>query len=76
MRRDLEVDRVFPELMSADDVAAWLCTTRKAVYSRRARGQLPAPISINRRLLWERKALATWLEQKRVASLDGDQRSR
>jgi predicted DNA-binding transcriptional regulator AlpA len=74
VRSDPVVDRVFPELMNADEVAAWLRKSRKAIYEMRARGQLPPPIRVGRRLLWSREALGTWLEQKRVVSLTGVQR--
>jgi len=63
-----------PELLSADDVAAWLRTTPKAVYLMAARAQLPRPIKVGRRLLWERKALGTWLDEKRVASHNSSER--
>jgi predicted DNA-binding transcriptional regulator AlpA len=62
------------ELLNADDVAAWLRTSRRAVYVMLERGQLPTPIRLGRRLLWERVALDIWIEEKRVLSLTGSQR--
>lgn len=63
-----------PELLSAEDVAAWLRTTKKAVYLMVARGQLPKPLKIGRRLLWDRQSLANWIAEKRVASLRSQER--
>lgn len=58
----------FPELMTADDVAAWLRTTRRAIYLMLQRGQLPSPLHVGRRVLWERDVLGTWISEKRVSS--------
>jgi excisionase family DNA binding protein len=58
-----------PELLGAGDVAAWLRTTKRAVYTMVERGQLPAPIHIGRRLLWDRAELVSWLESKRAVSV-------
>ena len=58
-----------PELLTADEVAEFLRTSRKAIYSMVARGQLPEPCRIGRRLLFERLELLSWAEKKRAASL-------
>jgi predicted DNA-binding transcriptional regulator AlpA len=63
-----------PDLVDAKEVAAWLRTTRKAVYLMADRALLPPSIRIGRRLLWERSVLVEWLAGKRVASLNGDER--
>jgi predicted DNA-binding transcriptional regulator AlpA len=39
-----------PELLTADEVAAWLKTTRKAIYAKAERGSLPGVTYIGRRL--------------------------
>ena len=55
-------------LLSMDQVAAVLRTTRKAVYQMRARGQLPPTISIGRRLLIAEPDLLAWLADRRAVS--------
>ncbi|HKU42166.1 MAG TPA: helix-turn-helix domain-containing protein [Polyangiales bacterium] len=57
-----------PELMTVDDVAAWLRTSRKAVHHLHERGQLPKPKRLGRRLLWERSSLCTWWAERVVSS--------
>src|SRR5687767_6433448 len=57
-----------PALLTADEVAAVLRTTRGAVYARAERRQLPGLIRDGRRLLFERAAPICWLEERRVAS--------
>ncbi len=59
---------VLPKMVTADDVAECLCTTRKAVYNMAARGQLPPPVRIGRRMLFDRADLLRWLEEKRAVS--------
>jgi len=54
-----------PLLCTVDEVAAWLRTTRKAVYSMHERGQLPAPVRVGRRLLFDEGELVRWIEMKR-----------
>lgn len=56
---------MLPELLTIKDVALWLRTTEKAVHHMRERGQLPPPIKIGRRLLWDKEKLASWLEEVR-----------
>ncbi len=65
-----------PHLLTVDEVAELLRTTRKAVYASIARGVLPGVIRLSRRLLIDRAALVEWLEQRRAVSLtvQGDQR--
>lgn len=57
-----------PELATVSDVAAWLRTTEKSIHNMRQRAQLPRPVKIGRRLLWEREALRTWLTEQRDSS--------
>ncbi len=57
-----------PGLLSVAEVAGWLRTSTKAVYAMAARGQIPAPIRIGRRLLFEREKLLSWLEERRAVS--------
>jgi excisionase family DNA binding protein len=55
-------------LLTADDVAVLLRTTRKAVYALIERRQLPGVIRLGRRLLVNRQALLHWLHQKSAPS--------
>jgi excisionase family DNA binding protein len=58
-----------PTLLTIDDVAAFLRTTRHAVYAMVERNQLPRLLRIGRRLLLRRDELLDWLDQKRTPSL-------
>ena len=57
-----------PPLLTVDDVAAYLRTTRHAIYAMVERQQLPRPFRIGRRLLIQRDELLDWLNQKRAPS--------
>ena len=57
-----------PPLLTVDDVAAYLRTTRHAIYAMVERQQLPRPFRIGRRLLIRRDELLDWLDQKRAPS--------
>jgi excisionase family DNA binding protein len=57
-----------PQLLTIDDVAAFLRTTRHAIYAMVERQQLPRPLRIGRRLLLRRDELLDWLDQKRTPS--------
>jgi excisionase family DNA binding protein len=58
-----------PVLVTADEVAAVLRTTRTAVYAMVARAQLPGVTRIGRRVLFRSEDLLRWLDQKRAPSL-------
>ena len=60
-----------PTLLTIDDVARVLRTSRGAVYAMAARGQLPGLTRIGRRVLIRADALLDWLDQKRAPSPDG-----
>jgi len=62
------------DLLSADEVAVILRTTRKAVYTRSSRGQLPQPVRLGRRIYFLRRDLIRFLEGKRAASLERTKR--
>ena len=54
-----------PRLLTADDVAAWLGTTRRAVYARVDRGQFRAAvIRVGRRLYFRSDVLLASLSQQ------------
>ena len=57
-----------PMLLTADETAAVLRTTRTAVYAMVERGQFPGVTRIGRRLLVRREALLDWLGQKHASS--------
>jgi len=60
-----------PELLTADEVAAWLKTTRKAIYAKAERGTLAGATYVGRRLYFLRADLLRSLEQGRVPHLGG-----
>jgi excisionase family DNA binding protein len=64
-----------PNLLTPDDVAALLRTSRKAIYSMVERGQLPGVVRVRRRVLFREDVLLDWLlpEVSRW-SLEGGQR--
>jgi excisionase family DNA binding protein len=55
-------------LLTAEETAALLRTSRKAVYAMAERGQLPGVTRIGRRLLVRRDDLLSWLDERRAAS--------
>ena len=57
-----------PVLLTADETATLLRTSRKAVYAMTERGQLPGVTRIGRRVLYRRDALVDWLHQKHAPS--------
>jgi excisionase family DNA binding protein len=57
-----------PLLLTIDEAATLLRTTRAAVYAMVARGQLPGVTRIGRRVLVRSSDLLDWLNQKRAAS--------
>ena len=58
-----------PPLLTVDETAALLRTSRKAVYAMAERAQLPGVTRIGRRLLIRSDDLLQWLDQKSVLSL-------
>jgi len=63
-----------PVLLTPNEVAALLRTSRKAIYSMVERGQLPGVVRIGRRVLVREDALLDWLRQRSTASLERLQR--
>ncbi len=57
-----------PMLLTADDAADLLRTTRRAVYAMVERRQLPGVIRLRRRVLFRADVLLDWLDQKRAPS--------
>ena len=52
-----------PELLTAREVAAWLKTSRKAIYTMVERGQLPGVVRVGKRLLFCRETLLRWTRE-------------
>ena len=57
-----------PVLLTPDETADLLRTSRRAVYAMTERGQLPGVTRIGRRVLYRRDDLLDWLDQKRTPS--------
>ena len=57
-----------PVLLTPDEVAELLRTSRSAVYAMTERGQLPGVTRLGRRVLYRRDVLLDWLDQKRTPS--------
>lgn len=74
--RNLGVERAFahrtreslPMLLTVDEAATLLRTTRRAIYAMIERRQLPAVVRIRRRVLFRADDLLHWLDQKRAPS--------
>ena len=60
--------RAMPMLLTADEAADLLRTTRRAIYAMVERGQLPGVVRVRRRVLFKSDALLHWLEQKSAPS--------
>jgi excisionase family DNA binding protein len=58
-----------PMLLTVNDTANLLRTTRRAIYAMLERRQLPGVIRIRRRVLIRSAELLEWLDQKRAPSL-------
>jgi excisionase family DNA binding protein len=57
-----------PRLLTVDEVAYALRTTRKAVYALIQRGHLPGVVRVQRRVLVRQIALLEWLHEKGAPS--------
>jgi len=57
-----------PLLITADEAATLLRTTRRAIYIMVERHQLPGVTRIGRRVLFRSADLLDWLDQKRAPS--------
>ena len=57
-----------PQLLTVDEVAGALRTTRKAVYALIQRGHLPGVVRVQRRVLVRQIALLEWLHEKGAQS--------
>lgn len=57
-----------PVLLTADEAADLLRTTRVAVYAMVGRGQIPGVTRLGRRVLFRTQDLLDWLDQSRAPS--------
>ena len=69
-----ETDRELPLLLTVDETAMMLRTSRKAVYAMVERGLLPGVTRIGRRVLVRSQELVSWLDQKSTLSPKEDER--
>ncbi len=66
--RNSPTTAVMPTLLTPEEVAELLRTTRTAVYAMVARHQIPGVIRLGRRVLVRAEDLLEWLDQNRAPS--------
>ena len=59
---------LLPSLLTVDEAAALLRTSRRAIYAMVERGQIPGVTRLQRRLLFRADQLVDWLDQKCASS--------
>ena len=65
---DSDSPKQLPMLLTIDEAAVLLRTSRRAIYAMIARRQLPGIVRIRRRVLVRSADLLDWLHQKRAPS--------
>ena len=67
-REERRRERTLPVLITVDEAADLLRTSRRAIYMMLERRQLPGVTRIGRRVLFRSADLLDWLDQKRAPS--------
>ena len=62
-QRDEASRRRESPLMTADELAGWLHCSRRAVYDRVYRGQIPGTVRVGRRLYFMRETVLAFLRE-------------
>ena len=60
-----------PALLTCNEVAELLRTSKKAIWAMAERQQIPGVVRIGRRVLFRQDALIDWLGRKSTPSLEG-----
>ncbi|MCY0987426.1 helix-turn-helix domain-containing protein [Nannocystis sp. ILAH1] len=59
-------------LLTADDLAVWFHCSRRAVYDRVFRNQIPGVVRLGRRLYFDRVTIQEWLKRRLLGARPDD----
>jgi excisionase family DNA binding protein len=57
-------------LLTVDELAVWFHCSRRAIYDRVFRAQIPGVVRLGRRLYFDRATLEEWLRRHRADALE------